>query len=187
MIGRTPVARHPSEHVDLYARLGLTASPPPTLTEIRLAYRARILLAHPDRAGSTAVETAQGVTSGVDGVHASMPTEDAHKLNEAWEVLRDENTRTLYDAARRAWISRQRAGASAFAVSYSLDAFDAHYADSEKVSDGGLVDEPAFYTHPCRCSSQFRITRQQLEDGIEIVTCEGCSERCRVEYDVVEE
>lgn len=88
---------------------------------------------------------------------------------------------------RSAWMSAQRANTNAFAVSHSLDAFEAHYQDATNSERPELLDEPVFYTHPCRCSSQFQITREQLENGVEIVTCEGCSERCRVEYDVVEE
>jgi hypothetical protein len=29
------------------------------------------------------------------------------------------------------------------------------------------------------------ITEGQLERGVEVVQCDGCSERCRVEYEVV--
>ncbi|KPV71734.1 uncharacterized protein RHOBADRAFT_47438 [Rhodotorula graminis WP1] len=119
------------------------------------------------------------------------------QLNEAYEVLSDEQSRSSYDAARAAALAAGRATAHAFAVSLSLDLFDPHYhapaaaATSSPASrdddDDQDDDEPAYYTHPCRCSSQFRITREQLEEGVEVVTCEGCSERCRVEYDVVEE
>lgn len=28
---------------------------------------------------------------------------------------------------------------------------------------------------------------EELEEGVEVVGCEGCSERCRVEYEVLEE
>ena len=86
-----------------------------------------------------------------------------------------------------AWVVAQRATAQSFAVSHSLDAFEAHYQDYHTSERQELLDEPAYYTHPCRCSSEFRITREQLEAGMEIVTCDGCSERCRVEYEVVEE
>lgn len=86
-----------------------------------------------------------------------------------------------------AWIVAQRATAQSFAVSHSLDAFEAHYQDRPTSERPELLDEPAYYTHPCRCSSEFRITREELEAGVEIITCDGCSERCRVEYEVVEE
>ncbi|GAA5856484.1 hypothetical protein JCM9279_005463 [Rhodotorula babjevae] len=177
---------HPLARVDLYARLGLS-SPSSSISsaDLRQAYRALILQHHPDRAGR-----AQEVR---DGSAAAGLT--AEQLNEAYEVLSDEATRSTYDAARAAALATGRATAHAFAVSLSLDLFDPHYdppasaaASSPASRDEREVeDEPAYYTHPCRCSSQFRVTREQLEEGVEVVTCEGCSERCRVEYDVVEE
>ncbi|GAA5912812.1 hypothetical protein JCM8208_006434 [Rhodotorula glutinis] len=174
---------HPLARVDLYARLGL--SPSSSSTDIRQAYRALILQHHPDRAGRS--------QDARDGNAAAGAT--AEQLNEAYEVLSDEATRSSYDAARAAALAAGRATAHAFAVSLSLDLFDPHYlapaaaAASHTASCDGDEDEdePAYYTHPCRCSSQFRVTREQLEEGVEVVTCEGCSERCRVEYDVVEE
>ncbi|GAA6002838.1 uncharacterized protein JCM10292_001329 [Rhodotorula paludigena] len=165
--------------VDLYARLGL--SPSSSQAEIRQAYRALILVRHPDRAGHDAAQLAEVAARG----QAS-----AEELNEAWEVLSHEDKRRDYDAARAAHLAASRASVNAFAVSLSLDLFEPHFAPLKEQagSEGGEdEDEPAYYTHPCRCSSQFRISRGQLEDGVEVVTCEGCSERCRVEYDVVEE
>lgn len=47
-------------------------------------------------------------------------------------------------------------------------------------------DEPAYYTHPCRCSGEFVITRQDLEDGIEVIGCGGCGEWVGVGYEVIE-
>lgn len=198
--------------MDFYARLGLSASPPPTAAEIRLAYRARILRAHPDRLVSSADGARDGPAVSTPAERVTGEADDAHELNEAWEVLGDEEARSRYDAARRgesgyadaacaclsdcpaltpdsepAWIVAQRATAQSFAVSHSLDAFEAHYQDHPTSERPELLDEPAFYTHPCRCSSEFRISREQLEAGVEIVTCDGCSERCRVEYEVVEE
>lgn len=81
------------------------------------------------------------------------------------------------------FLAANRAASNAYAIALSLDVFEPHYTPSPADDDG----EPAYYTHPCRCSSQFVVTREQLEDGVEVVGCEGCSERCRVEYDVVEE
>lgn len=92
--GAGPAQRHPCEHVDLYARLGLAASPPPSAADIRLAYRALILQAHPDRAAAT-------TTSGATVQDQLAGDVDAREVNEAWEVLADEESRAAYDAARR--------------------------------------------------------------------------------------
>lgn len=91
-------------------------------------------------------------------------------------------------------------------VSYdiSLSAFTPHYRSNDPmldVSDGVVherisqtdkevpqdAEEPIFYTHPCRCSSDFVITYQDLEDGIEVVGCGGCGEWVRVCYETVDE
>ncbi|GAA6052098.1 hypothetical protein JCM3770_006630 [Rhodotorula araucariae] len=175
--------QHPLAHVDLYAGLGLPRSA--SQVDIRQAYRALILQHHPDRARRTGVQfTHKGGTGAADA--------SAEELNVAYEVLSDEAKRRSYDAARAAQAAAMRSAANAFAVSLSLDLFEPHYRAPEHSAaqspvEDGEDDEPAYYTHPCRCSSRFKITRVQLEEGVEVVTCEGCSERCRVEYEVLEE
>lgn len=44
-----------------------------------------------------------------------------------------------------------------------------------------------YYTHPCRCSAVYRITLDQLEEGVDVVGCEGCGEWVGVGYMVVED
>ncbi|GAA5939003.1 hypothetical protein JCM10213_006001 [Rhodosporidiobolus nylandii] len=172
----SPPARHPLAHLALYAVLRVP--PSASQAEIKIAYRSLILQAHPDRQGGAQDQSEGSKAAG------------AEELNAAYEVLRDERTRGEWEKARAAYLAAQRAppssNPSAFALSLSLDLFDAHYAPSSQ-GEEDEEEEPAWYTHPCRCSSQFRITREQLEEGVEVVTCEGCSERCRVEYEVVEE
>ncbi|BGP49164.1 Diphthamide biosynthesis protein 4 [Rhodotorula kratochvilovae] len=175
--------QHPLARVDLYARLGLPRSA--SQVDIRQAYRALILQHHPDRASRASVQEPVAGTSAPLGV-------SAEELNEAYEVLSDEARRRSYDAARAAQLATTRGAANAFAVSLSLDLFEPHYlppgpSDAHDHVEDGEEDDPAYYTHPCRCSSQFKVTREQLEEGVEVITCEGCSERCRVEYEVIEE
>ncbi|GAA5890787.1 hypothetical protein JCM6882_000663 [Rhodosporidiobolus microsporus] len=161
--------RHPLAHRDLYAVLQLAANPAPSANAVKQAYRALILQAHPDRQGAS--NAAQAGAEGAGGAEA---------LNLAYEVLSDDEQRREYDEARAAYLSSLRSSrnASAFALSLSLDAFDPHGDDE---------DDPAYYTHPCRCSSEYKITREELENGVEVIVCQGCSERCMVEYEVVEE
>jgi hypothetical protein len=86
--------------------------------------------------------------------------------------------------------------APSFAASISLDLFTPHFGqlppphpqvpsslDEQDEDD----PEPTYYTHPCRCSGTFIITTAQLEQGVELIQCDGCTERCRVEYEVLEE
>ena len=88
--------------------------------------------------------------------------------------------------------------APSLAGSISLDLFTPHYnppngSDSAQSDDNDDDDddddypEPAYYTHPCRCSGTFTITTDQLEKGEELIQCDGCTERCKVEYEVLED
>lgn len=82
---------------------------------------------------------------------------------------------------------------------YSLEDFTPHFASSVLQSQGLTAEsedfdvdaeddqDPSYYTHPCRCSGEFVITHQDLEDGVEVVGCEGCGEWVRVGYEVVED
>lgn len=51
----------------------------------------------------------------------------------------------------------------------------------------GEGDEPTYYSYPCRCSASFIITFDQLEQGVNVIGCEGCGEWIRVGYEVVED
>lgn len=41
------------------------------------------------------------------------------------------------------------------------------------------------FSHPCRCGGEFLICEQEMEEGVELVGCEGCSEIVRVLYQEV--
>lgn len=83
-------------------------------------------------------------------------------------------------------------------VSYdiSLSSFTPHYPKIDREVDvelGGIPaeededEEPLYYSHPCRCSSEFVITYQDLLDGVDVVGCGGCGEWVRVGYEAVDE
>ncbi len=107
-----------------------------------------------------------------------------------------------FELARLTWPLILAAGPSAahlapsFAASISLDLFTPNFDQPPPPHPGVSLNaedqddddpEPTYYTHPCRCSGTFVITTPQLEHGIELVQCDGCTERCRVEYEVLEE
>jgi hypothetical protein len=72
----------------------------------------------------------------------------------------------------------------------SLELFTPHFSPSSPASliqdEADPDPEPEFYTYPCRCSALFRITSEQLEQGVNVVGCEGCGEWIKVGYEVVE-
>ncbi|GAA5825642.1 hypothetical protein JCM5353_007517 [Sporobolomyces roseus] len=147
--------------LDLYSYLSLPSSS--TQADLKTSYRSLLLRLHPDRQ-NTSEETVDGV-----GIR---------EVNLAWSVLGDEERRKEYDRLRKAHLSATKQTSSAYAHSVSLDLFDLH-----TTPEGGI----GYYTYPCRCSSRFKIMLEELEEGVEVVGCEGCSERCRVEYEVLEE
>lgn len=73
----------------------------------------------------------------------------------------------------------------------SLELFTPHFPPSPPASliqdEADPEPEPEFYTYPCRCSALFRITSEQLGQGVNVVGCEGCGEWIKVGYEVVED
>ncbi|WWC90212.1 uncharacterized protein L201_005145 [Kwoniella dendrophila CBS 6074] len=69
----------------------------------------------------------------------------------------------------------------------SLDEFTPHYESSEDEDEVEIDKQPDWFTYPCRCSGEFKITIKQLEENVDIIGCEGCGEWIRVGYEVVEE
>ena len=71
----------------------------------------------------------------------------------------------------------------------SLELFTPHYSPTVTGTgdETGALDDlvSMYYTHPCRCSGEFVITHQDLEDGVDVVGCGGCGEWVRVGYEVV--
>ncbi|GAA5935126.1 uncharacterized protein JCM15063_003156 [Sporobolomyces koalae] len=172
--------------IDLYRYLG--AAPASTSFELKRAWHALLLDLHPDRQHASAPETSR---SRIDGEQRP----GASEINLAWEVLGDPARRAEYDQLRHIHLASQRGTHStSFAHSVSLDLFTPHYASAQtgeraaesEVDDPDERDEdPIYYTYPCRCSSQYRITIEELEQGVQVIGCEGCSERCQVEYEEV--
>ena len=42
------------------------------------------------------------------------------------------------------------------------------------------------YSHPCRCGQAYNITESDLEKGMELVGCDGCSLIIRVSYELAD-
>lgn len=180
---------------DYYQLLGL--KPNATQNEIRQAYHQLIRLHHPDKTST--------VSSG-----------QASKLNSAWEVLGNETSRREYDQVRAKQFGepnhmvqiRTKAAdrpvdnlspvdaklssqPQSFALKLDLSDFTTIETTTSEVSRNNGTDAPnqvsIKYVHPCRCSGSFVITEKELEQGIALISCDGCSERCKVEYEMVEE
>ncbi|ORZ35190.1 hypothetical protein BCR44DRAFT_1434519 [Catenaria anguillulae PL171] len=44
-----------------------------------------------------------------------------------------------------------------------------------------------WWTYPCRCEGEFRVDVADLEAGLTVFPCSGCTMRCRVVYYAIEE
>lgn len=93
-------------------------------------------------------------------------------IQQAWETLKDPETRKTYDAqfARVQSLS----GVSRIAAEVDLDDMEWNEATST-------------YSSPCRCGSVYQITEDQLMNHVDLVYCNGCTLQIRVLYAIQEE
>jgi len=91
-----------------------------------------------------------------------------HKLQQAWEILRNDAQRCRYD---QILIENKHRSS---AVNYTdLDLDDLCYSS-----------EGAQFTHACRCGEDLHVTEDDLEKGLEFFECEGCSLVYHILYEV---
>lgn len=140
---------------DLYHTLG--AAPTAALPELRAAYTAAALAAHPDKAGGSAAAF--------------------QAVQRAWETLRDAGTRAAYDAARaQALDAAARVAALPVAEEVSLNELVA----VPPGEDDGLG--PGALQHACRCGDAYRLAAADVAARVDVVPCGSCSLRIRVLY-----
>ncbi|KAJ2513067.1 hypothetical protein GGI11_004533 [Coemansia sp. RSA 2049] len=128
-----------------------------TRDEIKQAYYALSRKAHPDKSQKQEEQECSSI--------------EFHELSRAWEVLGDTSRRAEYDKQCNAEESRARG-----VVQDEVDLDDMVFDESNRV-----------FSFPCRCSSQYEITEDDLEGGFEIAPCSGCSLKIKVLYDVIED
>lgn len=71
-----------------------------------------------------------------------------------------------------------------------IDLDDMVYSVTKKNSqngEGGEGGGNGVYGYPCRCGDDITISEDELERGVEIVECTGCSLRAKIVYFVVED
>ena len=131
------------------------------LTEIRASYRAALLALHPDKASSGA----GGVLPSVSDGNSSIPSTDVDisrylRVQEAWNVLRDAESRAVYDSslARNGEKSRNTRGDACLVIGEEVLLEDME----EGVVETGETKE---FWYPCRCSDFFVVGQRELEDA----------------------
>ncbi|KAL6056077.1 DnaJ subfamily C member 21 [Balamuthia mandrillaris] len=124
-----------------------------TQEEVKRAYHRKALQSHPDK------KLAGG------GRDAGLVVDRFHHVAKAWEVLSDPVKRATYDATLQARL----VGESPVSAEVDLDEME-------------FREEDGSYRWPCRCGRAFVITESQLEEGVDVVLCGGCSFAIRVHY-----
>lgn len=133
--------------------------------------------------------------NGTENLETEMLNEKIHLINQARLVLTSPQLKDEWLASFSAWTRSSQGmqgvhetGGSLKAGSggrgphvfrhISLDEFTPHYVDStagnehEEKAEGKEEEEeeePQYFTYPCRCSGQFVISLEQLEEGVEVV------------------
>ena len=135
--------------------------------ELRRAYKRAALRLHPDRAHmprSDGDELASGAS-----VSATF-----RELQASWALVGTEEERAAYDHehAERVEARKRRV---AFNIEIDLDDMDFIEAES-----GGV----GLFSHACRCGSTFDVTESELDKGVDLLQCEGCSQIARVMYEL---
>ncbi|KAI5450258.1 hypothetical protein NCC49_003275 [Naganishia albida] len=163
---------------DLFATLDL--HPGASQEDIKRAYRRLLLIYHPDKIASSP----QGQSQDEDLARVIA-------ITEAYRVLSSPVLREGYARSPRSESTdskRQRNPTRTI----SLEEFTFHPSPSSATrealdddDDHGAREGEGYYAHPCRCSGQYRISVRELEEGVDIVGCEGCGEWVGVGYEVV--
>lgn len=138
----------------------LNVAPDATLNEIRAAYRAAVLHLHPDKARAGSCHEAWQ--------NAAVFS----RIQQAWEVLKDVETRTAYNQALVV-----KAVQKEIAVSAEVDLDDmASHIDA--------LGTACLFTYPCRCGSNFAVSEAELSEDSDsvVVQCQNCSLAIRVLY-----
>ncbi|KAI8337729.1 DNAJ heat shock N-terminal domain-containing protein [Chlamydoabsidia padenii] len=136
-----------------YQVLGVPADA--SLSTIKQRFQQLIIEHHPDKRGSSSPPI--------------LKEDYAHRILQAWTVLRDDEKRKLYDTQLEVAAQKEKV-----TINADVDLDDMEY------EEGGT------FSLMCRCSGYYVITENDLELGNDVVCCDNCSLRIRVLYDVVE-
>ena len=135
--------------------------------ELRRAYKRAALRLHPDRAHMPR-------SDGYELANGASATATFRELQASWALVGTEEERAAYDRehAERIEAHKRRA---AFNIEIDLDDMD--YITSVSGGEGR-------FSHACRCGSTFDVKESELEKGVDLLQCEGCSQIAHVLYEL---
>ncbi|MBW0465175.1 hypothetical protein O181_004890 [Austropuccinia psidii MF-1] len=147
-----------------------------TDAQIRQAFRHLIRLHHPDKAPSANNEQ-------VNLDPRSDSYQLAQRLIEAYNILSDPSHRRAYDQKLKSQISNQTNSSSQY-VSQTIDLSEFTQLSIEDQDQSKSYDQ---FILSCRCGGHFMINSNQMESNLDIISCNGCSLRIKVEFKCSEE
>lgn len=100
-----------------------------------------------------------------------MPSSSFLLVQQAYEALKDPETRKKYDET----YARIKTIAGVARVAAEVDLDDMEFDEVDK------------YHFPCRCGGSYEISEDQLAEGVDLVFCGGCTLQIRVLYEMQEE
>jgi diphthamide biosynthesis protein 4 len=165
---------------DFYSLLRIPRDASPN--DIKIAYHRTLLRLHPDKQSRPRTHR--------DIVLLDTPPKesvDVALLKEAYRTLSDVGLRAAYDASsRREEHTRSRGPRPAQVVSLEeFTTIEPVETGSSGTGTGMEADAAQEWWHRCRCGGAYRITQNDLENGMHLVGCESCSEVIWVGYEEV--
>ena len=170
---------------DFYSLLQIPRDASPN--DIKIAYHRTLLRLHPDKQFRLRTQRDIALLDTTADSSRSPPDEsvDVALLKDAYRTLSDADLRAAYDGSlRRETHARSRGPRPAQVV--SLEEFTTIETDETGSSGIGTeADVAQEWWHRCRCGGTYRITQDDLENGMHLIGCESCSEVIWVGYEEV--
>ncbi|KAE8905619.1 hypothetical protein PF005_g4518 [Phytophthora fragariae] len=146
-----------------YEVLGLAATC--SADDVRRAYHQAARRCHPDKRSSDPIKEDE---------------QQFLRVQEAYETLRNAELRRQYDAKLQQSELVRKREQEVVVVSDDVPLAD---MQREVLPGEGSDEDEVFFTHQCRCGDVYEITEDELQDGVDVVPCTGCSLHIRVLQD----
>ncbi|KAG1691990.1 hypothetical protein DVH05_025969 [Phytophthora capsici] len=138
--------------------------------DVRRAYHQAARKYHPDKRSNDV---------GLDSSDGSVLEDEKQflRVQEAYETLRNEELRRRYDAKLQQDDLVRKREEEVVVVSDEVTLAD---MQREVLPGEGGDEDEVLYSHQCRCGDVYEITADELQEGVDVVPCTGCSLHIRV-------
>jgi len=149
-----------------YEVLGVAATC--SADDVRRAYHQAARKYHPDKRAN---DVRPGGSSALEA--EALGLQQFLRIQEAYETLRSEELRRQYDTKLQQDALVRKREQEAVVVSDEVPLGDMQR--EVLAGGGGEADDEVLYTHQCRCGDLYEIYEDELQDGVDVVPCTGCS------------